>query len=135
MATDSFGTHIGYSVSLNVPCNYFETSVHPTVVYSIEQEHAAFANKIIEDFKTNFRDSQNITAAQLDYCNKYWGLDQIKTQDEIKAIYEINVEITRRAKGFVRLFPMTARKLLDKYEKESDLKYRLLKEALPKSML
>jgi hypothetical protein len=133
VATDSLGTHVGYGVCLKVPCIYFETSIHATDKCNNVSKYTEFTKPILENFKTIFSNADSISPQMWEFCNKYWGLDQIKTQEEIKAIYEINVEITRRAKGFVAAFPATAQKLLDKYETENDLKYRLLKAALPKS--
>jgi len=127
---DSIGTHIGYSIHLKKPFSYLDINSKVYPLKEGEIKFIEFRRNIEEDIKNIFKDSKNITPEQEDICNKYWGLDQVKTKEELLAISLITQEIVCTSKGLTFNYLTTAYHLLKKYETEDALKYSLLKDAL-----
>ena len=131
-AGNSIGTHIGYCVYMGKPFLFIDTGYKFQSSRPKRRGYSTdFYNSIEQKIKKVFLDTETVNEHQRAVCNLYWGLDQIKTREELEAICQITQSITRRAKGFTAIYPKVAHKLLYQYQEADPLKYQLLQDALP----
>ncbi|MEH7445202.1 hypothetical protein V7201_23170 [Bacillus sp. JJ1122] len=115
--SNDLGTHVGYCVFLNKPHlilkqkNFFKNETDFNIdtyfrpswweeTYKNEQE---IFNKLFGNY------TESVTDEQREICNKYWGFDQIKTDEEIRFILSSLAEIYKNSKqktdlDFIREF-------------------------------
>lgn len=96
-ASNTVGTHVGYSICLNKPHVIFQQKIKYDVVESarkkdIENINDDLAikqkNEITEAFRVY---SKKITTKQLHVCEKYWGFNHIlSTKDLLDKLKELN---------------------------------------------
>ena len=127
---DSVGTHIGYSVACNVPYTYIPMGTKTKLLLEWENKDIDFVEMHQNKIAEAFFNSTEITDKQREIVNYYWGNNLFKTEDEIKAIVEINKEILDMTYGFTDFRWSAAQKLLKKYADTDEMKYKLLKDAL-----
>lgn len=104
--SNSVGTHVGYCISLNKPHQIFTQKIIYKELYSGGNENE-FGDKTkenrniarnemeeVEEAFSNF--NLGITDLQKEICNKYWGLNLIKSQSEMKQILLLSEYITKK---------------------------------------
>lgn len=131
--SNSVGTHVGYSVVLNRPHTVLEQRIdfemdsaaeqkHVTTLYlnSADQEKA----EVQKAFATY---SETISDRQRELCRKYWGIDKIRTPEELYAIFQLNQSILKLAKGKESKFNEYAKMLLSQIDQvERELLFKAL---------
>lgn len=91
--SNSIGTHIGYSIALNIPHTVIPQQIDYDMTNKLEKENvpvlynssSVYEKKEVEKEFLNY--SEKITKSQIDICNKYWGNDLIKTRKEMFDIF------------------------------------------------
>lgn len=108
--SNNVGTHIGYSVMLGVP----HTVIHQEMKYNMDSklEDTNIPNLYLDstrmeksEIEQNFASySENITKEQINICNKYWGNNLIKSNDELFKIFNLCEEKYKNTKRTEREF-------------------------------
>lgn len=124
--SNNIGTHIGYCVYMNKPHMIFKQNVEPTGNKNDMIGHTFFKEgPYIDCYKQETSEiinvfdfySENITEDQYNVVNKYWGLDEIKTKEEMYEILsfceEASKTLTKTDKSFEKR--LTKLKLENKY--------------------
>lgn len=108
---DSVGTHIGYCIHLNKPFSFFNsgTSVISSNLNSENLNHIEYHTNII---KNVFLDSDHINNKHIEVSNYYWGLNKLKSNEDILNIFNINKMITKKSFGFTDRFSLNTKVLL-----------------------
>lgn len=127
---DSVGTHIGYCIDAGVPFSYQDAGTSVRLLKKEEIKDQDTKWKRHDEIRKVFENQKTITSEQIDICNRYWGLNQTRSVEEIKCIAEISEELTNLDHGFTGLADMNAKKLLKKYKDTDQMKYELMKKAL-----
>jgi len=127
---DSVGTHIGYCLANNIPFSYIPAVTKVKLLDRCENKDIDFVEMHQNKIAEAFLNATEITDKQREIVDYYWGNNLFKTEEEIKAIVEINREITDITYGFTDFRCSAAKKLLKKYADTDEVKYRLLKDAL-----
>ena len=132
VVSNAFGTFIGYAYYLNKVVKLIDGNVivdsSKESVDSPEMENEL--HQIEKQFMRAFAiDKPEFTKEQLELCEYYWGLDKLKTKEEIQAILKINKQILKEAKGFIKWIPWAAQKVMKK-GKLTELEYSVLSEAM-----
>lgn len=89
--SNSFGTHVGYSIALDTP--HVILGDRPKRVELIRDNATSKMLKTVDDeidYISNFFrvDSISISSEQKDVVNQYWGLDCIRGRRELRSIFE-----------------------------------------------
>lgn len=87
---DSVGSHIGYCVDQGCPFSIINVDTMVTLKTKEENSDLDFVSDILKSIKSAFLNAANIGPEQIEICNKYWGLNEIKTCKEILAMLEIS---------------------------------------------
>lgn len=127
---DSVGTNIGYCLERNVPFCYFEGGTKKQDFCFTDEEDQAFVQKNTQIIKDAFLNADRISDRQLEIGNYYWGLNELKTPEEIYNIYLINKEITMHCMGILKNYGVYARKLLEHGSKFTQSQRDLLCKSL-----
>ena len=127
---DSIGTHVGYALACGVPFSYVPAETKTKLFLECENKDIDFVEMHQNKIAEAFLNATEITDKQREIVDYYWGNNLFKTEEEIKAIVEINREITDMTYGFTDFRWSAAKKLLKKYADTDEVKYRLLKDAL-----
>lgn len=101
--SNNLGTHLGYCIYMGKPHMIFQQEISCIGKnYDLETEFNRGENykeclefeshEIIKEF--NFY-TEHITESQYNIVNKYWGIDQIKTKDEIKEIFQFCADASK----------------------------------------
>ena len=129
--SNSVGTHVGYSIFLKKPQSIYKQ----TIEYNAKEENNQnIANTKLDSFKNQKEEisnlftqyNENITKQQIKVCNKYFGLDKIKTPEELHFIFDFckNIAISSKHKesNFLTKFK-------ENYENLDDKEKRILLES------
>ena len=127
---DSIGTHVGYALACGVPFSYVPAETKTKLLLECENKDIDFVEMHQNKIAEAFLNATEITDKQREIVDYYWGNNLFKTKEEIKAIVEINREITDMTYGFTDFRWSAAKKLLKKYADTDEVKYKLLKDAL-----
>ncbi len=127
---DSIGTNVGYCISRNKPFAYFESETDKKDFCKTDTEDERFVKEHTDNLKNIFKDAYSIGEAQLKACNYYWGLDKIKTREQLHDIYNANKKITIACNGWASKYANCARQLLSDTSKLSKDEIAVLSEAL-----
>lgn len=125
---DSIGTHIGYCTYLDKPFSFFDSasSVTSSDITSNNLDHIKYHTNII---KNAFLDSEKINDDHIKILNHYWGFNEIKSEESISDIYNLNKLLTQKSLGFTDYFEVHARKLLNSKDLTEN-QHKLLYESL-----
>jgi len=85
--SNSIGTHIGYCLLLNKPHYIYSQKIK--YEGNLKQDTKFEKSKLHENIQNVFGNyAETISKQQYDLVNLYWGLDQIKTREEMKQIFD-----------------------------------------------
>lgn len=89
--SNSFGTHVGYSVALNTP--HVILGEKPKRVDLVRDNVTSKMLKTVDDeidyISDFFRvDSLSISPQQIEIVNQYWGLDCVRGKEELRSLLE-----------------------------------------------
>lgn len=117
--SNSVGTHVGYAITLGKPHYIFSQKIS----HNSESKIAYLEEKNLNEFTSNQEKSEvlnefsifnkNITEKQLFVCDKYWGINSVKSKKELKSILEVCSQIDKNA-------------MKKHYDKSEDLNRQLL---------
>lgn len=127
---DGIGTNIGYCLSRGKPFAYFDSETEKEDFNQTDNEDRLFVKKHMDILKDVFREAYFIKERQLEAADYYWGLNQIKTREELYGIYSINKKITVACRGNAGKYAEYARKLLNDKTALEDIEYKLLQEGM-----
>lgn len=82
--SNDFGSHIGYSLFLNKPHNIYSQSVSSSELKTVSQNIINDINSAKLLFSNN--NDYIITKEQKEFVDKYWGISQIKSPNELAKI-------------------------------------------------
>jgi hypothetical protein len=97
--SNNIGTHIGYCIYLKKPHIIIpmdsKYSCYDNDIKSQEEVDLAIKRK--KKFNSNYKEIINlfnknrleITKEQIEFCNKYWGFEEIKTKEEMNKIFNL----------------------------------------------
>lgn len=126
---DSVGTHIGYCLERDKPFCYFESDTAKKDLNPSDEEDQRFVQAQAEVIKKAFVGAREIGPVQLEVYRYYWGADQIKSREELRAMYMLNKKITIDCHGNLRKYGKYAQRLLHSCALP-ELQHRLLKESI-----
>lgn len=89
--SNNIGTHIGYCIYMNKPHYYFqqELSFTGNVAKEIDIIKTTEKSDSYESLRREFNTyKETISKQQYDIVNLYWGLDQIKTKEQLRQIFD-----------------------------------------------
>jgi tetratricopeptide (TPR) repeat protein len=105
--SNQLGTHIGFCIFMGKPHYLYRDKVEYTSSNSdllskiLRNEVKDDYNKVEKDFFKLFADySEYITLSQKEIVNKYWGVNEIKTPEEIQLIFQTTEDIYQKSPGF-----------------------------------
>ena len=128
---DSVGSHIGYCISEGVPFSIINTHTKIKLKEKAEQSDLGYVKSHIDAIEEAFSEASNINDEQVEICNKYWGLDQIKSDEELRKMIKISRLLARISKGCLLAEKSTANRALKVLKQENDVVgYKMLKNAL-----
>lgn len=89
--SNSVGTHIGYSIYLNKPHYYFKQEISrkidaKEIKSEISNAYAIEDRKELGKYFVKY--SEHISKQQYEICNYYFGLDLVKTKDEMASLFK-----------------------------------------------
>lgn len=131
----NFGTtSVGYSVYLERPVDFFQASEISLDFWGQRHDNKSVQGQN-QRMKELFCDpSRGITTEQREYVEAYWGLSQIRTPEEIRAMVAVSKKLLRACMGQLSLYQKTAPWVLKALSLRRDsfgmLQHRILKEAL-----
>lgn len=102
--SNSVGTHVGYSIALNKPHMIIKQSIKHDAKNKKGQQDIKNTNlnsyKIQKNevYKAFSEYNEVITKSQMDICNKYWGLNMVKTPEQLNNIFMFCYKISKEAK-------------------------------------
>ncbi len=133
VVANALGTFLGYAVYLDKPVIMIDGNVINDIQdMSVSTQMEDLLRSTEKQFMIAFSpDNQNDKQKQSTLCEPYWGFKNIKTPDEIKAIYEVNKKVIKRSRGNIRKMGSAAKKIYEN-SKSSDIQRKVLKEALGK---
>lgn len=133
VVANSLGTFLGYAVYLKKPVIMVDGNIINHISDMQVTGEMSDLIKITESkFMKEFAPKKEaLSQSQLSLCNPYWGLDEVKTKEEIKAIHEVNKMIIKKAHGNINNIGKSANKVLLN-STLSDIQRRVLKDALLK---
>lgn len=127
---DSIGTHIGFCVAENKPFKLVWSNTKIKIQDLTIQKSLDDVKKQFGQIETCFDEATEITKEQIDICNKYWGLNKIKTQSEISSIIKISEMIFQKCHGNLFLEPLYIDGTLRELSETDPQSYKLLYEAI-----
>lgn len=128
---DSVGSHIGYCVSEKVPFAIINTNTEVKLKEKAEQSDLGYVKSHTKIIKEAFLNAHSITSQQIEICNKYWGLNEIKSDEELKEIIEISKLIFKISKGNLFAERSRANQVLHIFDQQKNITgYEMLKDAL-----
>ncbi|MDR1768738.1 MAG: hypothetical protein LBR32_09995 [Propionibacteriaceae bacterium] len=136
VAGDGIGTHVGYAVALGKPFAFTGRRADAVVARRtrderLDAEQARVHETIVAELEAAFAHPDGIGPEQLAAANKYWGLDQLKTPQQLADIRAITADLLAHTRGFVGLVPAAARRLLARYRADFPSRAELLADAMP----
>ena len=121
--SNSVGTHVGYSIFLKKPQTIFKQRI---TYNATSKDTHNISNTKLDSFKRQKEElydvfanyNENITNKQIEVCNKYFGLDKIKTPEELHYIFEFSKNIAElsnhKESNFLPIFIKTYNSIDDK---------------------
>ena len=100
--SNSVGTHIGYSVALGIPHTIIKQKMEYKSdskfdvkdVPNLYLESSILQKKEVEECFLKY--SEEITKEQLQVCNKYWGLGNYKTKEQMLELLTFLAELSKK---------------------------------------
>lgn len=101
--SNSVGTHIGYSVALGIPHTIIKQKMEYKSdskfdvkdVPNLYLESSILQKKEVEEYFLKY--SEEITKEQLQVCNKYWGLGNYKTKEQMLELLTFLAELSKKS--------------------------------------
>lgn len=94
VVSEGVGTHIGYCLAMNVPVQIYKND--NKLITSNSEEEIDY--NLIENIASSFYDySDRITEAQIEIGNYYFGLDSLKSREEMREIISFTNRVYYRA--------------------------------------
>ncbi|WP_214828572.1 hypothetical protein [Exiguobacterium sp. s26] len=130
--SNSVGTHVGYSIVLEKPHmiipqkTIYEADYEPDLEQAPElfYTQSVLDKKEVLDTFTSY--SESITEDQRKVCNKFWGIENVRSSDEIQFILDFCEKVYRLSKGKEKRYVDSSYKV-----KEKNTKYKkILDEAM-----
>lgn len=132
---NGMGTHIGYCVYMNKPFHHIIDNVNDGICVDKSIKDIEAIEKHSEVILNAFKTRTTELSAEQKYCyDYYWGGQNIKSNEQIKAIYDINRDILRISKGNATKYKYATKQLVERFNKSENsyeiLKLKLLRESL-----
>lgn len=127
VTSNGLGSYIGYSLFFYKP---FFFITEPEKLSSDHVQPSTYHSNCRTMYQLFGQENQNITIEQMNFCNKFWGFNQVKTPDEIKEILEITEDIYNATSGNINRISHAVKRLCDKYKNSQNSKYNLLKDSI-----
>lgn len=126
--SDGVGTHIGFARTLSKPVAFIENGSAKKCGKWIKERLSSISLAESEIVAAVEHPGSN---AEADALNRYWGLRISRTSDELRAISDISLEITRCSKGFRgKAWDVSMKLMHDYFERGEAVKASLLADAL-----
>lgn len=138
--TNDIGSHVGYSIYMNKPLTYYETKVTEQesrerltdkAVWLIEKNKKEIAKCFLPKEGKLY---EKITLQQKEVCMFYFGLEYVRTPEEMKAIFSLAREIYEKSDKHIGSYGKAAetlRKMLKaSKDEEGKTKGYILDESL-----
>lgn len=116
--SNSVGTHVGYCIALDKP--HYIINQNISYIMNDDSERRQIKTTYLDSSLREKKEvldafdhySETITEYQKYICNKYWGLDCIRTASELKAIFNICDAVLLRANKKERYYKAVMEELL-----------------------
>lgn len=102
VAGDSVGTHVGYCVDCGVPFSYEPLGTENRALLKKETQDLDFCSLQTNRIAEAFYQSECITEMQRELCDYYWGLNKIKTSDQLRSMAEICSDLLEESGGWTK---------------------------------
>ncbi|MCL2204068.1 MAG: hypothetical protein FWB88_09040 [Defluviitaleaceae bacterium] len=137
IVTDELGTSLGYFIRSQKPVYYYHREINQPLMQPLGKnyESALLVRDTLRKVKEGFGTSGVPPSVEtMEVCNHVYGLNKVRSAEEIRAMFEINEDINKRSFGDAILMPDETQRLLDElshqHTHEDAVKYKLLLEAL-----
>jgi hypothetical protein len=129
---DHIGSPLNFATAMKKQVQWFDSGCAYSREISPNSYIAAYEenkNKLLAEIKSG----EVLSESALARCNDLFSQDQLKTPEELRAIFEMNELIYKRSYGDCALFEENTYRYLDELagsrEREDALKYKLLNDA------